>query len=496
MAPKKETMSLTTVMMTPMHTSPSPRSRPQSAASSRDSPISKGGLIKPTPKTVDVPASASHGERPYAPVLPPATDSHERETVEALVGLASTSRQSPATAALTSSFSAVNVASTHNGHHDSYMGNSSEHDHSCNISCQAIRSYDYPANTAHTAGLRKDIRSKDGSSSRARRRRRSNSPGIESPRGHRKPYDGHILKKDTVVGDKPQPPRASSPQNYLQVPQKDAHSVPQKIESKQHHRSQRQRQHLPPQDQSVSPRSQQALPSRSQQPTVHHAQQTNEPRMPNIPPPRTYTADVDGLTVLRHTVSAECVQAAANILDRGMKAIKTDPTFKVFDLPVEAFRVRDEFMEKGYRGLRDFHPPSFEHLKPPVSTVVYEYLPAADPGHATYSTVRTARPELVYVMVALTALHFNNGLITLLAGSHGNKALNRTPVNKWDPFQDVLHPGDALIWRGDLNWLTSPHGGGRAVRDKSIPWLREPSLIRVVDDNDIPTGSAGQEASG
>ena len=452
-----------------MHTSPSPRSRPQSAASSRDPPVSKGDLLKETPKTTDVPPSTS--ERPYAPVLPPATDSNERETVEALVGLASTSRQSPATTALTTSFSAINVAK-HNGHHDSHMGASSEHDHACNISCQATRSYDYPANIAHPAGLPKDIRSKDGSSARARRRRRSNSAGIESPRGHRKPYDGHILEVDTVMGDTAQSPRTSSPQNYLQVPQKDAHSVPQKIESKQHRHSQRQRKHLPPQDQSVSPQSQLVLLSRSQQPIVHYAKQTNELRMPDIPPPRTYTADVDGLIVLRQTVSAECVQAAANILDHGLTAIKTDPTFKVFPLPVEAFRVRDEFMRNqnentGYRALRDFHPPSFDSLKLPVATIISEYLPAADPGHARYSIPQTAHPELVYVMVALTALHYNNGLITLLAGSHGNKALNRTPVKHWDAFQDVLHSGDALVWRGDLNYMLSRHGGGRSVRDET-----------------------------
>ena len=126
----------------------------------------------------------------------------------------------------------------------------------------------------------------------------------------------------------------------------------------------------------------------------------------------------------------------------------------------------DTDITKGYRALRDFYPPSFESFKLPVATVVSEYLPAADPGHARYSTPQTARPEFVYVMVALTALHFNNGLITLLAGSHGNKALNRTPVKRWQPFQDVLHPGDALIWRGDLNYMLSPHGGGRSVRDE------------------------------
>ena len=473
MGPKKETMSSRMLMMTPMHTSPSPHSRPQSAASSRDA--LKGDLTKATPKTADVPASASDRERPYAPVLPPVTDSHERETVEALVGLASTSRQSPATTALTTSFSAINVAPKHNGHHESHIGTSSEHDHACNISCQAIRSYEYPPNTAHPVGPRKDKRSKDGSSSRARRRRPSSSPGIESPRGHRKPYDGHVMEIDTVMDDTAQPPRASSPRGHPQVSRRGAHPVPQKIESKQHHHSQRQRKHLPPQDQLVSPRSQQALPSRSQQPIVHYAQQTNELRMPDIPPPRTYTADVDGLIVLRQTVSAECVHAAANILDHGLTAIKTDPTFKVFPLPVEAFRVRDEFMRNqnentGYRALRDFHPPSFDSLKLPVATIISEYLPAADPGHARYSIPQTAHPELVYVMVALTALHYSNGLITLLAGSHGNKALNRTPVKHWDAFQDVLHPGDALIWRGDLNYMLSRHGGGRSVRNISGTW--------------------------
>ena len=102
-----------------------------------------------------------------------------------------------------------------------------------------------------------------------------------------------------------------------------------------------------------------------------------------------------------------------------------------------------------------------------MATIVSEYLPAADPGHARYSTMQTASPEVLYVMVALTALDFNNGLFTLLGGSHGNKDPHCTPMNQWDRVQDVLHPGDALIWRGDLKYLLSPYGGGRCVRHET-----------------------------
>ena len=343
------------VVMTPIHTNPNPRPRPQSvppaAVPSRHSPI-----IRATLKTADVPASASFVERPYAPVLPPATDSHERETVEALIGLASTSQLSPTTAALASSFSAINVATTCNGHHDSYMRTTSEHDHSCNISCQATHSNEYSPNATQPVGLPKDRRSNDGSSSRARRRRRSNSLGIESPRGHRKPYDGHILEEDTVMDDTAQPSRASSPRNYSQIPQQDVHYVPHQIESKQH--SQRQRKRLPPQQQSLSPRSQQALACRSQQPTVHYAKQTNKPRIPSTQPPRTYSADVHGFTLLRDTIPIEFAQAAANILDHGMEELETQPTHKAFGLSLQAYRVRDEFMRKVSFHLS--YPPSLE----------------------------------------------------------------------------------------------------------------------------------------
>ena len=336
------------VVMTPIHTNPNPRPRPQSVppAAAPFRPDCDSPIIRATPKTAKVPTSSSSTqdlvERPYAPVLPPVTYSQERETVEALVGLASTTQLSPTTAALASSFSAINVATTHNGHHDSYMRISPEHDHSCNISRRAIHSNEYSPNTAQPVSLNKDIRSNDGSSSRARRRRRSNSLGIGSPRGHRKPYDGHILEEDTVRGDIAQPPRAPSPRNHPQVPQQDTRCVPHQIESKQH--SQRQRKHLPPQQQSLSPRSQQALACRSQQPTLNYAKQTNKPRIPSSQPPRTYSADVHGFTLLRGTVPIEFAQAAANILDHGMEELGIKPTFKVFGLSLQAYRVRDEFM--------------------------------------------------------------------------------------------------------------------------------------------------------
>ena len=100
-----------------------------------------------------------------------------------------------------------------------------------------------------------------------------------------------------------------------------------------------------------------------------------------------------------------------------------------------------------------------------MATNVSEYLPAAYPCHARYSTMQTANPNVVYVLVALTALHFNNGLFALLRGSHGEKDPHCMPTNQWDCFQDVLHPGDVLIWRGDMKYFLSPHGGGRSVRD-------------------------------
>lgn len=99
-----------------------------------------------------------------------------------------------------------------------------------------------------------------------------------------------------------------------------------------------------------------------------------------------------------------------------------------------------------------------------MATIVSEYLPAADPSHARYSTVQAANPGVLYVIVALTALEFRNGLFTLLGGSHANKNPRCTPVDQWNRVQNELHPGDALIWRGDLNYLLSPYGGGKCVR--------------------------------
>lgn len=365
-------MSLETIVMTPINTNPSPRPSPQSvppATPSHDSPKK---------------ASTSLVERPYAPVLPPATYPHERETVEALVGLASTSQQSSTTPALTSSFSAINVATTPNGTHDGSMRTSSEHANSSNKSFRAIHLNQYSPNTAQPVGFPKIIESNDGSSSRARRRRRSNSPGIVSPRGHRKPYDGHILKKDTVVGDTAKPPRVSSPRDYPQVPQQEAHSVPHQIESKPH--SQRQRQHWPPQYESLSARPQQALPCRPQQPTIHYANQTNEHRMANTQPPRTYSAEVHGFTLLRGTVPIEIASGASDVLNRGMTTAKKDATFKVFGMFREAYTVRDEFLRNVSVQLS--YLPSLE--------VILRFFESSFDFNAVKATaVVTSQPDLV-----------------------------------------------------------------------------------------------------
>lgn len=98
--------------------------------------------------------------------------------------------------------------------------------------------------------------------------------------------------------------------------------------------------------------------------------------------------------------------------------------------------------------------------------MVSEFLPGADPSHARYSTLQAAKSGVLYVIVALTALEFRNGLFTFLGGSHANKNPRYTPMEQWNHVQNALDPGDALIWRGDLNYLLSPYGGGKYVRNE------------------------------
>lgn len=328
--------------MTPIHTNPSRRSSPKAA------PPAAPSRPKPAPNTPTVPASsssyASHGlvERPYAPVLPPSTTSHERETVEALVGLASANQLSPTTANLTSSFSAINVAIPH-GLPNSSQPTSSQYDYSSNIPSPGIHSDEYLSDTAE------DTRNTDASSTRPRRRRRSNSVGVESPRDHRKPYDGHVLKEDTVMGDAP------SPWNYPQAPQQDPRHVPHPLlpksmalsgrvnKSKHHPHSQRPQ--LPPPHYLLLPRAQPALVTRSQQPIARHSKQTNKPQILKTESPRMYATDVDGYKVLRGAVSVELAKAAADILDHGMEAVEKGDTHKSFGLSLQAYRVRDEFTQ-------------------------------------------------------------------------------------------------------------------------------------------------------
>lgn len=341
--------------MTPIHTNPSPRSSP------KPFPPATPSRLKTAPNTPKVPASTSsaHGlvERPYAPVLPPSTSSYDRETVDALVGLASAKQLSPTTANLTSSFSAINVA-TPNGLPNSYMRTSSEHDYSSNVPSRVIYSNECPPDTAQ------ETRSTDASSTRLRRRRRSNSVGVESPRDHTKPYDGHVLKEDTVMGNASQHPLAPSPWNYPQALQQDPRHVPHPLlpnsmahsrrenKSKQHSHSQRQQ--LPSPHHLLPPRAQQALVCRSQQPIVRYSKQTNGPQMPRNESPHTYSTDLDGYKVLRGAISVELAHAAANILDHGMEKVQTEPTHRVFGLSLQAYEVRDEFM-------RNVSARSFSH---------------------------------------------------------------------------------------------------------------------------------------
>ena len=314
-------------MMTPsIHANPSRRSSPKSV------PPAAPSRPKAAPNTPTVPASQGLVERPYAPVLPPSTS---------LVGLASSNQLSPTTANLTSSFSAINVAIPH-GLPNPSKRTASQYDYSSNIPSPGIHLEDYPSDAAE------DTRNTDASSTRPRRRRRSNSFGVESPRDHRKPYDGHVLKEDTVMDN------ATSPWNYPQTPQQGSRHVPHPLlpksmapsgrvnKSKHHPHSQRLQ--LPPPHCLLQ--AQPALVTRSQQPTVRHSKQTNKPQMPKTESPRMYATDVDGYKILRGAVSVELAQAAADILDHGLKIFEEGPTHKSFCLSVQAYRVRDEFIKK------------------------------------------------------------------------------------------------------------------------------------------------------
>ena len=329
-------------MMTPgLHPNPSRRSSPKSV------PPAAPSRPKPAPNTPTVPAStsASQGlvERPYAPVLPPSTTSHDRETVEALVGLASSNHSSPTTAKLTSSFSAINVAIP-NGLPDPSKRTASQYEYSSNIPSPGIHSDEYPSDAVE------DTRNTDASTTRSRRRRRSNSLGVESPRDRRKPYDGHVLREDTVMDD------ATSPWNHPQAPQQDPRRVPHLLlpksmapsgrvnKSKHHPHSQRMQ--LPSPRLLLLPQAQPALVTRPQQPTVRQSKQTNKPQMPKTESPRMYATDVDGYKVLRRAVPVELAQAAANIIDCGMEPATIGHTHKSFPLSVQAYGVRDEFIKR------------------------------------------------------------------------------------------------------------------------------------------------------
>ena len=68
--------------------------------------------------------------------------------------------------------------------------------------------------------------------------------------------------------------------------------------------------------------------------------------MPTTESPRMYATDVDGYKVLRGAVPVDLAQAAANIIDRGLPVVKEEPTYRAFTLSLQAYRVRDAFMDK------------------------------------------------------------------------------------------------------------------------------------------------------
>ena len=311
--------------MTPsIHTNTSRRSSPKAV------PPAAPSRPKTAPNTPKVPASTSSSitlvERPYAPTLPPSTSSPDQDTAEVLLGLASTKQLSPTTANLTSSFSAINVAIP-NGLPNSDTQTPSEYDYSSNIPSRVMHSHEHSPDTTQ------DTKSTDASSTKPRRRRRSNSDGVESPRDHTKPYDGHILKKDTVVGDASHRSLAPSQRNSSQTPQQDPHhalhpllpksTASSRRENKSQQHSHSQRPQLPPPDYLLLPRA-----------LIRQPQQS----------PQTYRTDEDGYKVVRRAVPFEIAQAAANILDHGMEKVQIGPTHQVFGLFLQAYEVRDAFM--------------------------------------------------------------------------------------------------------------------------------------------------------
>lgn len=329
--------------MTPSNpTDPSRRSSPKAV------PPAAPSRPKTAPNTPNAPASTSSSipfvKRPYAPVLPPSTSSPDRDTAEHLVELRGQSDQSPTTANLSSSFSAFGV----NGLPNSDTRTSSEYDYSSNIPSRVIHSNEY------SPDITQDTKGTDASSTRSRRRRRSNSLGVESPREHSKPYDGHVLKEDTVVGDASQPPITPSLWNYPQAHQQEPHHVPHPLppksiapsrrenKSKQH--SHPQRRQLPPLYLPILPQSQQAHVRQPQHDIIPYSRPTNRPQTPRTELQYIYPTDVDGYKVHRRAVPIELAQAAANILDHGMEKVQIGPTHQVFGLSLQAYEVRDEFM--------------------------------------------------------------------------------------------------------------------------------------------------------
>ncbi|KAM0805956.1 hypothetical protein BDR22DRAFT_829780 [Usnea florida] len=172
------------------------------------------------------------------------------------------------------------------------------------------------------------------------------------------------------------------------------------------------------------------------------------------------SVDADGFMVLRGAVPVAQVQELVVMIANGLKVVTQSETTLVYGMPLQVYRIRDEFVNKWREMLRPFYDPVGKAMpKMPSSTQLCAFK-ATDPANVNTSIPNVGGKNHLLVHIAVTELSPENGFYTILRGSHQSKHPTVAQVSEWNPTSFTLAEGDALVWRGDVSYLRSSKGGG------------------------------------
>jgi ectoine hydroxylase-related dioxygenase (phytanoyl-CoA dioxygenase family) len=180
----------------------------------------------------------------------------------------------------------------------------------------------------------------------------------------------------------------------------------------------------------------------------------------------TLTTQSRGYAIIRGVISLDVARELLASIPGTLKVLINEEEYTEYEAPPLALRIRQDFDKVSPILSRAIsHANTLFFAKNGDKTEVRQLLGRSDEKlwattvgafHKTNVTPtrRKGRAKAVYITIALTDLNPENGWFTFLEGSH------RTDPSVCAKVEFRIKAGDAIVWSGDVRFMTNPLGGG------------------------------------